>query len=128
MEIEHAVSVSNHLGEGPIWHQTEQRLYWVDATNNSYLTLEPSTGKVERNDVGRFTISVAFCDNGKLLVATDTELTYWDPRSRTSELIATGSFDAGAVRFNDGKVDPAGGTSSARCTALRICPLAGSID
>ncbi len=125
MEIEHAVSVSNHLGEGPIWHQTEQRLYWVDATNNSYLTLEPSTGKVERNDVGRFTISVAFCDNGKLLVATDTELTYWDPRSRTSELIATGSFDAGAVRFNDGKVDPAGRYFIGTMHRVENMPLGG---
>ena len=108
MEIEHAASVSNHLGEGPVWHQAEQKLYWVDATNNSYLTLEPSTGKIERHDVGRFAISIAFCDNGELLVATDTELAYWDPGSRTAVHIATGPFDAGAVRFNDGKIDPAG--------------------
>ena len=68
MEIEHVAKVSNHLGEGPVWHHAERRLYWVDATNNCYLVLDPSTGKVERHDVGRFIISVAFCDNGRLLI------------------------------------------------------------
>jgi sugar lactone lactonase YvrE len=108
MEIEHAATVSNHLGEGPVWHQAEQRLYWVDATSNSFLILDPSTGKIERHDVGRFAISIAFCDDGELLIATDSELAYWSPGSNTAEHIATGPFDSSAVRFNDGKVDPAG--------------------
>ncbi len=108
MKIEHVATVSNHLGEGPVWHYAEQRLYWVDATNNSYLVLDPSTGKVERHVVGRFAISIAFCDDGQLVMATDTELAYWNPRSTTAEHIAAGPFDSSAVRFNDGKVDPAG--------------------
>jgi sugar lactone lactonase YvrE len=108
VEIKHIAAVSNHLGEGPIWHETEQRLYWVDATNNSYLVFDPSTGKIERHDVGQFAISIAFCDDGKLLMATDTQLAYWDPGSMIPEHIATGPFDGSAIRFNDGKVDPAG--------------------
>ncbi len=108
MEIEHVASVSNDLGEGPIWHQSEKRLYWVDATNNSFLTFDPATGTAERHDVGRFTISVAFCDSGKLLVATDRELISWDQSIRTADNIVGAPFDASNVRFNDGRVDPAG--------------------
>lgn len=108
MEIEHAASVSNHLGEGPMWHRKTRRLYWVDATNNSYLVLDPSSGKVMRHEVGRFAISIAFCEDGRLLLASDIELAYWEPDSGTIEHIAAAPFDTGAVRFNDGKVDPAG--------------------
>jgi len=108
VEIEHAASVSNHLGEGPVWHRATGKLYWVDATNNPYLVLDPSSGGVERNNVGRFAISVAFCDDGRMLLASDTELAYWDPGSGTAEHIAAAPFDTGVVRFNDGKVDPAG--------------------
>lgn len=92
MEIEHAASISNHLGEGPVWHQAEQRLYWVDAPSNSFLILDPSTGKIERHDVGRFAISIAFCNYGELLIATDSELAYWSPGSNTAEHIAPQDF------------------------------------
>ena len=108
MEIEHAVSVSNHLGEGPMWHRKTRKLFWVDATNNSYLVLDPASGKIERHDVGRFAISIAFCEDGRLILASDSELAYWDPGSGAAEHIAAAPFDTGAVRFNDGKVDPAG--------------------
>jgi sugar lactone lactonase YvrE len=108
MEIEHKAAVSNHLGEGPVWHAEEQRLYWVDATNNCYLTFDYSTGKIELHDVGRFVISIAFCKNGKLLLATDSDLLHWDPESKQAEHVAAAPFDSSLVRFNDGRVDPAG--------------------
>ena len=108
MEIEHKASVSNHLGEGPVWHPKEQRLYWVDATNDCYLTLDFSTGKIERHDVGRFVISIAFCRDGKLILATDSDVLHWDPESKKAERIAAAPFDSSLVRFNDGRVDPAG--------------------
>lgn len=108
MEIENAASVANDLGEGPVWHQAEQRLYWVDATNNSYLIFDPATRTVEHHDIGRYIISIAFCNDAKLLIATDSELIYWNPDSVITEYIITGRFDSNVIRFNDGKVDPAG--------------------
>jgi hypothetical protein len=81
MEIELAATELNHLGEGPVWHQAEQR----------------STGKTERHDVGRFAISFAFCDDGELLMATDSELAYWSPGSNDAEHIMMGSFDSSTV-------------------------------
>ena len=59
--------------------------------------------EVEHHDVGLFAISVAFCDDGRLLLASDTELAYWSPGSGIAEHIAAAPFDTGAVRSNDGK-------------------------
>ncbi len=91
-----------------MWNYTEKRLYWVDAKGNSYLTFDPLTRRIERHNLGCYVISIAFCNDANLLIATDRELIYWHPDSKSAEHVAAGPFDGGVIRFNDGKVDPAG--------------------
>ena len=49
--IECIAADSNELGEGPIWDEQEQALYWVDGTgrrvgNPSIWRLDPRTGRL----------------------------------------------------------------------------------
>ena len=46
-EVEHVLSVSNKLGEGPLWYPDEERLYWVDIESNQIQRYEPRTDKHE---------------------------------------------------------------------------------
>ena len=34
LQIESLISSNNHLGEGPIWDEQSQTLFWVDGTGN----------------------------------------------------------------------------------------------
>ncbi|HVL59603.1 MAG TPA: SMP-30/gluconolactonase/LRE family protein [Burkholderiaceae bacterium] len=58
------------LGESPLWHPLERRLYWVDAFAPAIRRLDPASGRVEsfalRDDVGSF----VFCSDGTLIAGT----------------------------------------------------------
>lgn len=60
----------DRLGECPLWHPHEQRLYWVDAFAPAIRRLDPRTSSVESFalpwDIG----SIAFAHDGSLLAAT----------------------------------------------------------
>ena len=38
------VDARNRVGESPVWHATEQALYWVDITRGSLHRYHPATG------------------------------------------------------------------------------------
>ena len=96
------------LGEGPLWHPLEQRLYWVDIENQDlYQSTSALTGYTKLHfptPIGAF----GFIRDGGLILAVrdgfaasagtpDTLQTIWQPYPERSE-----------IRMNDGKVDPAG--------------------
>ena len=122
------------LGEGPIYDERVDRLYFVDINKSTVYAIDAvsnvssadacSDGSGDRS--GASTVRVAFvCPTGepascafltsdpsKLLVGTDRRLRLVDLETRSSEVIGTlpeaiGATDDGA-RFNDGKVTPDG--------------------
>ena len=48
------------VGEGPLWHEDEQRLYWSDIVTGRLFRYDPATGQHEQiyagEQVGGFTI------------------------------------------------------------------------
>ena len=40
-----AVSITNELGEGPIWSPVEQALYWVDIVGQKFFRFIPTPGR-----------------------------------------------------------------------------------
>ncbi len=95
------------VGEGPLWHPTEQRLYWTDIPTGRIFRYDPATGTHEQcyqgEVVGGFTIQA---DGALLLFMAQGAIKVW----RESELttIIDEIPDERESRFNDVIADPAG--------------------
>lgn len=105
MTIECVAETGCDLGEGPIWHPGEQRLFWVDITAGKLHTFDPRRDEHEcvfdADVIGGFTIQ----RDGSLLLFMDGGQVghYRDGSLETVERIVDSS-----TRFNDVIADPAG--------------------
>jgi D-xylonolactonase len=107
MEIEMIADYNCVTGEGPLWHPSEQRLYWIDIPAGRMFRYDPASGNHEQfyegEVVGGFTIQedealLFFMAKGAVAVWRDGEL------SSVIEEIP----DERESRFNDVLADPAG--------------------
>lgn len=94
-------------GEGPLWHPTEQRLYWADIPTGRMFRYDPKTGHHEQfyegDVVGGFTIQ----DDGALLLfMAHGAVKIW--RDGQLETILDEIPDERESRFNDVFADPEG--------------------
>ncbi|MCQ8781549.1 SMP-30/gluconolactonase/LRE family protein [Mangrovibrevibacter kandeliae] len=96
------------LGESPVWHETQQRLYWCDVHACTIHALDVASGEAQ---VWRFPSSVGsfgLARSGRLVVALRDAVVLFDPCSGTSTPIARFDFTVPGMRLNDGKVGPDG--------------------
>ena len=107
MEPELIADYNNHVGEGPLWHQTERLLYWVDIPQGRIFRYDPESGEHEQFYQGRvlggFTIQedgalLLFMDRGSIAILREGELQYV-----VDEIPAERG-----TRFNDVIADPRG--------------------
>ena len=100
--------VKNELGEGPLWHPIENRLYWVDIlAGDLYKTNGNLSGYTKTNfntQIGAF----AFKAGGGFLLATAKGFANWQAGQDEPEYFWNPLPNRDGVRLNDGKVDPAG--------------------
>lgn len=73
------------VGEGPVWHDTEQCVYWVDIYRGTLYRYDPATGEhgeVFRGDryLGGFTIQE---DGSFILFLQDGAIHHWDKEKVT---------------------------------------------
>jgi sugar lactone lactonase YvrE len=108
MKVELVLPVSDELGEGPLWHPTEQALYWVDIELGRYHCYDPRTGAHEIVEVGGKLGALGFCADGGLVLATDHGFSFFDPATHVETPIGDPEADRPETRFNDGAVDRAG--------------------
>jgi sugar lactone lactonase YvrE len=96
------------LGENPLWHTDERRLYWCDIVRGQLFRLDPDTGATEmvRNGggmIGGFTVEA---DGALLLFMNAGRIARWTPEKE--ETIVAGYPEMMDTRFNDVIADPAG--------------------
>jgi D-xylono/L-arabinono-1,4-lactonase len=96
-----------HIGENPLWHPLEKRIYWTDITNGRLFRYDPAQNTHEQcyqgRPVGGFTIQangdlLLFMEHGAIAKWRDGIMTYV-----VNEIAAERDF-----RFNDVIADPAG--------------------
>ena len=73
------------VGEGPLWHEDEQRVYWTDIVTGRLFRYDPATGHARADllrgeQVGGFTIQadgalLLFMERGKIATWRDGTLT-----------------------------------------------------
>lgn len=107
LEARCVADVKAVLGEGPVWVEREQALYWVDIKGRKIFRLS------ENQDLAvwptPFRIgSLAPRADGGFVAGTDRGLAIVDPSANRFEIVADPEPRSPDNRFNDGKVDPSG--------------------
>ncbi len=106
--VEPAVLATSRLGESPMWHPQEARLYWCDIAGRRLNRLEPSTGSVEHWDFDTEPACVVPRLGGGVVVAARDGIWALDTARGSRRRVAAAPYDPAVERFNDGKCDPQG--------------------
>ncbi|HZT44189.1 MAG TPA: SMP-30/gluconolactonase/LRE family protein [Chthonomonadaceae bacterium] len=95
------------VGENPLWHPGEQRLYWTDIDTGRLFWYEPASGKHQALDMGRKVGGFTIQADGALLLFMDRgTVQIW--RNGQGRTIVEEIPEERESRFNDVIADPAG--------------------
>ncbi|MDZ7720963.1 MAG: SMP-30/gluconolactonase/LRE family protein [Balneolaceae bacterium] len=97
-----------HLGEGPVWDEINQKLWWVDILSCKLNCYDPTSKENQWFDVGEQIGAAALRKDGGLLLALQSGLAYFDIESEIVTPIDNNFTLGEGTRSNDGKCDPAG--------------------
>jgi xylono-1,5-lactonase len=97
------------LGEAPVWHEAERRLYWLDIKGHRLRACNAAGMDRRVIDLPCVTASLVPRRRGGFVVGARGQLAVCDPAhgSRLTDLVPL-ETDKPANRFNDGKADRAG--------------------
>jgi sugar lactone lactonase YvrE len=100
--------VRSTLGEGPVWDDREQCVWWVDILGESIHRTDPASGRDDVIPVGQMVGALGLRERGGLIVAVRDGFVSVDPAGGRIERVADVEADRPDSRMNDGKVDPQG--------------------
>jgi sugar lactone lactonase YvrE len=103
-----AVASPSLLGESPLWHPREQRLYWCDIPGKRLNRFDPVSGDLSHWAFDTEPASLAPRLDGTLLLAMRDGLWRFDPATGRRSPLVEPPYDPAKERFNDGKSDPQG--------------------
>ena len=126
MEPELIADYQCKVGEGPLWHPLEKRLYWTDIETGRMFRYDPASRKHEQfysgEVVGGFTIQA---DGALLLFMARGAIALW--RDGKLSYVVKEIPEERKSRFNDVIADPAGrvfcGTMSTKERSGRLYRL-----
>jgi len=107
MKPELIIDYGCQIGENPLWHPIEQRLYWTDIPTGRLFSYDPATGSHEQHPIGRPVGGFTIQDDGALILFMDLgAIARWQNghiEYHTNDLSGEENH-----RFNDVIADPAG--------------------
>lgn len=107
-DVKLVLDAKAELGEGALWDEQKQHLYWLDILNGEIHRYTPANKTDEVFSVGQHTSAIVLSDSGDVIVATKNGFARFDLETETLKFIVDPEKDKGNNRFNDGKADPAG--------------------
>ena len=96
------------LGEGPLWHEGEQALYWVDVHGAAVHRRDPVTDRIQSWRTPFRIASLAWRRSGGFIGGSERGLVAIDPGFASFTILAEPEPDRPGNRFNDGKTDRIG--------------------
>ena len=96
------------LGEGPVWDERAQKLYWVDIKAPAVWRFDPKTGERENWPMPHRVGAVALREQGDLVAAVKPGFAFIDLAANKLELVAQPEAGTPGNRFNDGACDAKG--------------------
>jgi L-arabinonolactonase len=112
------------VGEGPLWDERAQRLYFVDLVGQRLCRFNPADERFEHWDMPQTIAALALTEAGGIAVALADALYSFDLATRALVLLARAPLAEG-TQFNDGKVDRSGRFVGVSMERSMKVPLAG---
>jgi len=103
-----ALAEASQLGESPMWHPREQRLYYCDIPAHRLNRFDPASGDLVHWNLDTDVACCAPMLDGAVLLAMRDGLWRFDAASGRRSRMAKPPYDPARERFNDGKCDPQG--------------------
>jgi len=107
-EVEIAVNLQSTLGEGAIWDDKNQCLYWVDILKGLVHKYDPIKANHETKEIGGFVGSVVPVNQNEIVLLVNREFVSYNWSTGEKSILGNVEKDRKENRFNDGKCDPAG--------------------
>ena len=107
MKLERFLDLTMVLGEGPVWDEQAQRLYWVDITAGQLWHWDSAGGSTDKLDLHQTLGMCALTTSGGLVLASAQQILLYE-QGALRLLIDGAEADRPDNRFNDGKCDPRG--------------------
>lgn len=103
------VPAGDRCGEGAVWHDLEQALYWVDINRFLIHRFDPFSGNVRTWQFDEPVVALNLsAQPDVLLVAFASRIALWRPAINVEEREIFRLATAPAMRCNDARVDPRG--------------------
>jgi sugar lactone lactonase YvrE len=106
--IERVGTTRDMLGEGPVWDEAEQALYWIDSYGRVVHRLDHASGETRHWGVPEQIGSMALREGGGAVVALETGFHFLDLENGGCTPVTDPEAGRPDTRFNDGKVDRQG--------------------
>jgi len=106
--VELLVDAHAEVGEGPLWDDQKQVLYWVDIMKNTLYIYDPAKKENTAFDIGQHVGTVVPRESGGLMLALHHGFAAFNPETGDLTMLADPEAQLPENRFNDGKCDPAG--------------------
>lgn len=101
------VQAESILGEGPVWDEGREILYWVDIERGLLCSKSEAEDKIRQVEFGECITSAVLCENGEILLTGRDEIISYHPETGERRLLVQEKLPS-HVRFNDGKCDSMG--------------------
>ena len=108
IEITCVAPVGAGVGEGAVWDDRAQCLWWVDIPGGVIYRYDPATGENRAIPYGEPVGCLAVREQGGLVLATKTGFWFFDPETGAREPIHDPESHLPHNRFNDGATDAQG--------------------
>ena len=106
--IDCVISGAPRLGEGLVWDDGDQLLWWVDITGGIIHSYDVEKNHLSDFDFGEQVGSVGRRDTEGLVVAAQSGFWFFNPETGKKTPITDPESHIPENRFNDGTIDPAG--------------------
>lgn len=101
--------VDNELGEGVVWHNQRQTLWWTDILSAQLFEFHPETNQIIIHTMPERVGSFGFTsDVNTLIVAFASGVAYFHLKKQSIQWITRPEANNQGNRFNDGRVDRLG--------------------
>jgi sugar lactone lactonase YvrE len=108
LTVDIAFAIPSELGEGALWDEGQQLLYWVDILLNKVYAFNPRNKSNLAYDVGQSVGTVVLTEDAALLLGLRNGIGWLDPATGELSLLTDPERDMSHTRLNDGKCDPRG--------------------
>ena len=105
MDIDCVVASRSQIGEGAVWDDRDQVLWWVDIPAGLIHQFDPSTGENKTVEFGEPVGCLAVRESGGLVIAAKSGFHFFDPATQARQAISDPESDRPGNRFNDGTTD-----------------------